>query len=331
MSMSLKFFRKSGRVIRDCDLGILRTIESFLVRNDMGEVKMPLLGVCGPPRSGHTLTHQILSQGLNVFTLSNLQCIFFRSPFVGYLLSKLFCRPYISDYKSTGGYVSGLNGPHEGTLVWNYWCDLNYVERPPQPDPARIRKFLRLMNRLYALDRRPFCDSSMTHAFYFQQFKENFPRHIVIRTRRDLLSNALSILNYTQKRHDIYGSSLMSLVPKECQNPSVMSGLSPFERVARQVYFINRRMDEQTATGRFAVFESEFSELCENPSDFISRFMAFGATQGIKLEPRSVAEFPKKFIATKVYRNQNDQTKKLAQAFDDLVEQYGPISQPVES
>lgn len=324
------FVRKIGRAIRGCDLGILRAVESFVVRNCRDEMEMPLLAVCGSPRSGHTLTYQLITQGLRVFVVDNFQYLFYRTPLIGYALSKIFCRTYLSNYKSTGGYVKGLNGPQQGVLVWNYWCDMYEDERHPQPDPARLRKFGRLLNRLYALDGRPFCASWVGHALYFQQLENIFRRNIIIRTRRDLLSTALSITKYTQNRRGEYGVYGTSVRPRECQDGSVMAQLSPYEQIARQVYFINRRMDDQAATGRYAVFDSEYSDLCNDPHGFISRLIAFAKTHGVVLEPRTETELPVRFTTTKAYRDQDEDTKKLASAFEVLVDQYGPVGVPLE-
>jgi hypothetical protein len=322
--------RKIGRAFRRYDSGILRAIESLLMRNCPDkDIEMPLLAVCGTSRSGHTLTHQVISQGVQVFVVNNLQCLFYRTPLVGYLLSKLICRPYVSDYKSTGGYIPGLNGPHEGAWMWVYWCDMGLKERPPQPHPDRLREFRRLMNKLYALDGRPYCDSWVGHALYFEHLQNLFRHCIIICARRDLLSTALSIVNFTRNQGGEYRLN-WSVQPRECQDPAVLSRLSTYERIAWQVYFINRRMDEQAATGRYAVFHSLYSDLCENPQGFISRLTTFAKAQGVVLAPRTDTELPVGFPASKAHRDQNEHTKQLASAFDVLLDQFGPVGVPLE-
>ena len=331
MSRRSLSLRRLGRTFREFDLGILRAVESLLVRNCPCEVKMPLLAVCGPPRSGHTLTYQVITQGVGVFVVDNLQYFFYRTPLIGCLLSKLFCRPYVSDFKSRGGYIEGLNGPQQGVFIWNYWCDMYEEERRPRPDPIHLRNFGRLLNKLYTLDRRPFCSSWLGHALYFEQLKEIFGRHIIIRTRRDLISNAMSIAKYACRPSDDTYFQWQSTRPRECQDGLVMSSLSGLERIAWQVYFINRRMDEQVATGQYAVFDSQYADLCKDPRGVVSRLIEFAKTKDIVLERRPGNVLPKRFNATKLYRDQNEQTKTLARAFDALVEKYGPVSVPLES
>jgi hypothetical protein len=328
MIVKPKLLRRTGRKLSNCDLGILRAAESVMVRNFPDKIQMPLLAVCGAPRSGHTLAYQVITHGLQVFMVNNFQYVFYRTPLIGYFLSKVLCRPNISDFRSEGGYIPGLNGPHEGALIWKYWCDMSLKEQRPQPDPARVRKFGQLLNKIYSIDGRPYCDSWLGHALYFQQLQGIFPRNIIIRCRRALLSTALSIAKYTRNLGK-YGS-YWSVQPRECEDPPIMSQISPYERIARQVYVINRRMDEQAATGRYTVFDSEYISLCEDPRGFVSRLRAFAETKGIILEPRTDTQLPARFTATKAHRNQNEHTRKLALAFDALLDEYGPVNVPLE-
>jgi hypothetical protein len=327
----MMLLRKLGRTFRQSDLGILRAAEAVLVRNCPNEIDMPLLAICGAPRSGHTLTYQLITQALNVFVVDNFQYLFYRTPLIGYLLSRLFCRRYSSDYRSNRGYIPGLNGPQQGVFIWNYWCDMYERERSPQPDPARLRKFGRVLNKLYSLDGRPFCSSWLGHALYFEELQQIFPRTIIVRTCRDLISNALSIGKDTQNQSGAFGAYWSSVRPRECQDSALISRLSPHERIARQVYFINRRMDEQAATGRYKVFNSLYSDLCGDPRGFISRLIAFAQDQGVALTPRTDTEIPARFTATTAHRGQDEHTKKLASATDALLDQYGPVSVPLEA
>src|SRR5512145_2796404 len=95
--------RSLGRIVRGLDLGILRGIESRLVRRVSPDIAVPLIAVCGAPRSGHSLTTQVITQGVRVNFVDNLQYVFYRTPLVGYLLSRALTKPYVSDFKSSRG------------------------------------------------------------------------------------------------------------------------------------------------------------------------------------------------------------------------------------
>ncbi|MGH7824513.1 MAG: hypothetical protein ACREQ7_04975, partial [Candidatus Binatia bacterium] len=223
--MKRGMLRATGRRLSKRDLGILRAVESLIAGDAPGEIQMPLLVVCGAPRSGHTLTHQVIAHSLQVFVVNNFHYAFSRTPLIGYFLSKIFCRPYVSDFGSTGGYIPGLNGPHEGALIWEYWCDMCLKERRPRPDPARMRKFGQLLNQIYSIDGRPYCDSWLGHTLYLQELQEIFPRNIVAASRRDLLSTAFSIAEYTRTLGQ--NGSYWSVQPRECQDAELISQSSP--------------------------------------------------------------------------------------------------------
>ena len=331
MKKEASTIRAIGRAVREFDLGILRAIESLIVRNAPHEIGVPFLAVCGAPRSGHTLTTQVITQGVRVFFVDNLQYVFYRTPLIGYWLSRLVTRPYVSAFRSSRGFIRGLNAPQEGVLIWNYWCDMYEEERPPRPDLERLREFGRRLNRIYAADGRPYCATWVGHTFYFEALSSLFKRHVIVRCRRDMLSTALSIAKLTRNEQGQYAASWMGLRPRECQDPELMTRLSPYEQVARQVYFINRRLDEQSAGGRYAVFDSEYHDLCASPRNFVERLIAFAAEHGIVLEARRDTRLPERFDATGANRNDDEHTRRLAAAFDRLVDEHGPISVPVEA
>jgi hypothetical protein len=293
-------------------------------------MRAPFLAVCGAPRSGHSLTTQVITQGIRVFFVDNLQYVFFRTPLVGYWLSRLAATSYRSDFRSSRGYVRGLAGPQEGVLIWNYWCDMYEEERSPQPDPERVREFGRLLNRIYAADGRPYCATWVGHTFYIEQIHALFPRYVIVRCRRDLLSTALSIAKLTRDAHGNYAASWMALRPRECQDLRFMATLTPYEQVARQVYFINRRLDDASTSGQYAVFESEYRDLCTSPANFVERLIAFAAAHGITLEPRRDTALPAHFAATGVRRGDDEHTRRIADALDRLWAEHGPLTVPIE-
>jgi hypothetical protein len=201
---------------------------------------------------------------------------------------------------------------------------------PAAARPERLREFGRLLNRIYAADGRPYCATWVGHTFYIPEIHAFFPRYVIVRCRRDLLSTALSIAKLTRDTHGNYAASWMALRPRECQDLRFMATLTPYEQVARQVYFINRRLDDVCATGRYAVFESEYRDLCDSPANFVERLVAFAAAHDVPLEPRHDAALPARFDATGVTRSDDEHTRRIAAALDHLWEEHGPLTVPIE-
>lgn len=83
--------------------------------------RLPLIFVCGAPRSGTTLTAQTLIHNLAVGYLNNLTAVFPRSPVVA---SRIFGR-LIADkpitYRSYYGKSEHFSGPNDALFIWDRW------------------------------------------------------------------------------------------------------------------------------------------------------------------------------------------------------------------
>jgi len=313
---------KLGRFIQGRDLGAVRLIESMMLRGAKGgTIDMPILAVCGPPRTGSTLIYQVITQGLDVFFINNFQHVLCRVPLVGYRLSKRLTRPYISGYKSTGGFVPGLNGPAEAMEFWRYWCDFQLSETPPCPDQARLKRFARLMNKIYDLDGRPLLAGYLAHAFYFKEIHRVFPRFIIIRTVRDMLASAVSGLRRWRQTDPGAGdeSFFFGVRPREC-----LGDMTRHEYVARQQYFINKRMDEQEDEFPGCTFYARYPAVCADPRGFISSLSAFVKSRGIQVRLRTDTAIPDSFRESTTGQDHDEDTGKIAEELDRLHAEFGP-------
>ncbi|MEE8170118.1 MAG: hypothetical protein V3T70_06180 [Phycisphaerae bacterium] len=282
---------------------------------------MPLIAVCGPPRSGTTLSFQILTQAFDCLSITNLHYLFYRTPLIGYYVSKFLTRRYISDYRSHFGFISGLNGPAQAYLFWNYWCDLDLCERDPRPDPRRVSRFQKLMNAIHRRDRRPLLAGWLAHGFYMESMIELYKQCVFVRVKRDMLSDAYSLLRFLRGQDGAIGPALLSSRSREVlQEP----GESAHVQVARQIYFINRRFDAQRLQHEDVIIEADYRDTCANPHGFVTRVEEFVRSRGITILRRPDAEIPESFPARVARRDDDEHTRKLAKALDELTEQYGP-------
>ena len=314
--------RKLGYLFQKMDIGLCNTIESLLLRcePDGNKSNMPFVAVCGPPRSGTTLTFQLVTQIVDGMLINNLHYLFYRSPLTGYWLSKWLTRPYISNYRSDFGFIAGLNGPAQAYQFWRYWCDQQLIETEPKPDDARLRRFVKVMNAIYRIDGRPFLAGFLAHAFYVDQLASRFDKCLIIRVKRDTLASARSML-MGMKKNDSSFVEIPSAIPKECQSEP---GQSPYERVARQAFFINRRLDQLQVQHSDIVFETDYYESCRSPRSFAQRLVNCLSERGFSFSCRTDVKIPESFRARRVSRDQDEDTRRIAVALDALVEKYGP-------
>jgi hypothetical protein len=92
--------------------------------------KLPLIFVCGAPRSGTTLVAQVIIKHLPVTYISNLTAVFPRSPILANLLAEKLIGKQRITYQSYYGKTTNFSGPNEGFYVWNQWM---------QADPSGVR------------------------------------------------------------------------------------------------------------------------------------------------------------------------------------------------
>ena len=229
--------KKLGYLFQKMDIGLCRTIESLLIRHEPDDTKsnIPFIAVCGIPRSGTTLAFQIITQAID---------------------GMLITRSYISDYRSDFGFIAGLNGPAQAYQFWHYWCDQHLMETEPKPDKARLQRFIKIMNAIYRIDGRPFLAGFQAHAFYLDELVSIFDKCLFVFVKRDMLAAARSML-MGMKKNDNTFVELFSATPKECRSEP---GQTPYEKVARQAFFINRRINEMKVRYSDVIFETDYYE-----------------------------------------------------------------------
>ena len=75
-----------GRIIQLIPPSLINWIEFFLHKKDIKN--FPFIVIVSPPRSGSTLTYQILSRGTKSLCLTNIWNLLYSIPLIGGLLSK---------------------------------------------------------------------------------------------------------------------------------------------------------------------------------------------------------------------------------------------------
>lgn len=82
---------------------------------------LPLLFVCGPPRSGTTLVAQTLMAHLEVTWLTNLMSVFPRAPLRATALFHARLAPWRPTYRSYYGRSRSLTAPNDSLPLWDRW------------------------------------------------------------------------------------------------------------------------------------------------------------------------------------------------------------------
>jgi hypothetical protein len=272
------------------------------------------------PRSGSTVTYQTLCHGLSVNYLSNLWNLFYQLPLVGGWLAARKARYHHSDFSSQHGFVPGLDGPAEGLRFWKWWldCGLSDSDCHNLSEEKRHKRIVYLRRVLSVLIRRyqPFATAYLGHALVPDRVYNAFPNAVLIRLRREPVSNALSLL----KSMRAHGSDWFSVKPRECEG---LEGASEHERVAAQVYWLNRRLDKAACGKNMLVIHYE--QLCENPARELERVREYCMKNNISVAPKF--QLPTSFMYKTANLATDMDAMKIREALDKLETQYGRLEE----
>jgi hypothetical protein len=311
---------RAARLVQRVPLHWARAVEAPLVRS-RATGRPSLLFLLALPRSGSTLTYQVLVHALRPLYLSNLWNLMYALPWLGGRLSRCHCADHESDFRSSHGFVGGMCGPAEGLRFWSYWtgCGLDETasEEVTKDALADRINYFRDVVRSLATPAEPLVAGYLGHALISKQLRYWFPEAVFLRLHRDPLSNAASILR-TRKAGS---GGWFSVLPAEC---NTVKGLGAHAEVASQVYWLNRRLewlerDEQT-------IHLTYEELASSPNQVLARIIEGGNACGLAMSAQK--PLPPRFEHQVVLPDEDADSARLWKELQRLQVEYGALAQP---
>lgn len=173
------------------------------------DVTQPVVCLLACPRSGSTLTYQILCTGLQSTFVSNLWNLLYATPFIGGKISHRITKDVVSSFKSNYGFVGGIKGEAEGLRFWSYWTGQTLSEEANAWNICKSNSLLRVIERVVP-NGRILVTGYLGHVFCIPQLRKMFPSIVFVYLQRNLVENAISIL----KEMDGELFSTRPLIPK---------------------------------------------------------------------------------------------------------------------
>ena len=309
-----------GRILQVIPLWLFGFVEWPFVAL-VGRLKhhTPAIFLLALPRSGSTLTYQCICHGLSVNYLSNLWNVFYQLPlYAGWFSGRNSCS-HRSDFRSQHGFVPGLDGPAEGLRFWRWWlgCGLS-DEDCDSLSVAKLQRRTGYLRRVFSVlskNNSPFATAYLGHILVPDRLNQAFPGAVLVRLRREPIANALSLLESSRASH----SDWFSVKPNECYT---VEATTEHTRVAAQVYWLNRRLDEATCVGKMLTIQYE--RLCENPRREVNRIRTWCNENGVPVARK--LELPERFEYKEVNFTTDVDAVKIREALDKLIEKYGALT-----
>jgi len=161
---------------------------------------------------------------------------------------------------------------------------------------------------------QPFATAYLGHTLVPDRVSEAFPGAILIRLRREPVANALSLLKSMQGN----GSGWFSVKPHECEG---LETATEHERVAAQVFWLNRRLDDSACSAEMLTVHYE--KLCESPEREVARIQNWCNANGVAVGRKF--ELPKQFPFKKPDLDADTDAIKIREALSKLEAKYGKL------
>jgi len=228
---------------------------------------LPIVLVCGPPRSGTTLVAQYLINRLDVAYVNNLASLFPKAPISANDLFGPLVRPKSRSYDTFYGRSRALAGANDGLFIWDRWLGADRGEIPSRLAPKAHVELPRFFGALQAQSGRPIVNKVNRLFACATLVAPLLPSAIFVCLRRDPLMLAQSLL---VARDEITGDRSL---PYGVRHENALAE-DPLEDVCRQVEFYERQIDAQRrALGAERFLVIRYESFCALPTSLPERLV----------------------------------------------------------
>ena len=244
-------------------------------------LNFPPIFIVSPPRSGTTLTRQVLawlfptSYFSNFTSMSTLH-VGRPLPITTAYLVKRLGQTDLGSFENSYGRTLGRSAPAEGETIWGHWFGKRYEAVDPQElTPEQQAQMYRAVAATENILAAPFLNKTTTLSLRIRAIVKTFPKALFIQVTRNQLDSAQSIyLARTNRYHHWLGA-----MPKECEASEKKSIV---EQVCDQIYYIEKNIaSERSILGDERFTTVAYKDLCENPTREVGRIVEFLAGHGV--------------------------------------------------
>ena len=248
---------------------ILSVVERRQIAATVRQMDKPIVFICGPARSGTTVTYQILSHYLNVAFFRNFTSLFPRSPITATRFVSVSCaKPQNLVLDNYYGKTTGLCGPSEANHIWSRWVKPDRTGFRTILDDDDANEMSHFFRVFLSLDGRALISKNNNMNVFADVVSKKLPSAFFVCLRRHPAFLVQSLLvARAEIRGDVrkgYGVENTTGTPLE--------DADPIEEVCRQVQYLSwqsARMQSIIGQERFWIVDYE--QLCDDPSSLLRR------------------------------------------------------------
>ncbi len=226
----------------------------------------PLIFVCGAPRTGTTLTTQVLIHHLPVTYINNITSIFSRAPITA---SLALCKPVHNraiGFNSYYGKSNGFAAPNDALYLWDRWFGKDRSVIPTKLGHEEQQAMIQFFAAYEEAFERPLVTKNNNLNTYAALVADLLENAYFICMTREPIYHAQALL---RARRDIHGDESLAYGIKQ---PSGGEPESVVEDVCRQTLFHAQMIQEQQARiGSKRFWIVPYEEFCAAPDALVQR------------------------------------------------------------
>ena len=269
----------------------------------------PIIFIIALPRSGSTVTYQLLNRGTKSLYLSNLWNLLYALPYIGSRYVKSVSKNRI--FKSDKGLVSGLSGESEGMRFWSYWMGQGLLEKKNIVPKKRVKYIKSVFSSLLS-KQNPLISGYLGHAFSVSFLRENFPGSIFVYLKRDELSNVYSMIKtYNEFKEHRKEFNWMSLKPIGWEGKLEEDVV---DKVLWQYKSIKQNIESEISEEDTIIVNYE--DICNNPHNFLKKIKEFANEHEIDLK-LYLENIPDTLHLSKINRDKDEIAKQISQLLNE--------------
>ena len=269
----------------------------------------PIIFIIAPPRSGSTITYQLLNRGTRSLYLSNFWNLLYALPYIGGRYVKSVSVNRI--FKSDKGLVSGLSGESEGMKFWSYWMGQGLLEKKNVVPKKRV-KYIKSVFSFLLSKQNPLISGYLGHAFSVNFLRENFPGSIFVYLKREELSNVYSMIKtyneFKEHRKEFNWMSLKPIGWEEKLEEDVV------DKVLWQYKSIKQKIESEISLEDTIIVNYE--DICNNPHKFLKKIKEFAKEHEIDLK-LYLENIPNNFHVSKINPDKDEIAKQINQLLNE--------------
>jgi len=248
-------------------------LDSFVAPFFRNRRPFNLIVVLAPPRSGSTISYQVIAEATESLFVPNLWNFLYRYPLVGGSLSCLLRRRHQSNFKSEHGLTTGFSGEAEALKFWNYWLGSSLIESnvaSAAPKGELLKNYIERLNYKFQFD--TVTAGFLGHVFEIEKLRKLFSP-LFVHIIRDPVDNAISIYRVQPR----LSSTMFSTIPEACERHYN----NRLEQIVDQIHGVHSRVFQNCVQSD--TVHIEYEELCDTPLKELNKLESCAKRAGLKL------------------------------------------------